>query len=71
MMQSLRRWAATTIERQVLAWALSAVALGTCVLVGVSYLRFAHEMGEVFENNLKQVAMAVAQLPAPVQPLPP
>ena len=70
MMQSLRRWAAPTIERQVLAWALSAVALGTCVLVGVSYLRFAHEMGEVFENNLKQVAMAVAHLPAPVQPVP-
>ena len=49
-----------SIHRRVLMWALGALALGACLLVGGSWWLLAHEMGEVFEDNLKQVALAVA-----------
>ena len=49
-----------SIQRRVLVWALGALALGASLLVTSSYLTLAHEMGEVFEDNLKQVALAVA-----------
>jgi signal transduction histidine kinase len=50
----------TSIHRRVLVGALGALALGACMLVGGSWWLLAHEMGEVFEDNLKQVALAVA-----------
>jgi signal transduction histidine kinase len=50
----------TSIHRRVLIWALGALALGACLLVGGSWWLLTQEMGEVFEDNLKQVALAVA-----------
>jgi signal transduction histidine kinase len=50
----------TSIHRRVLIWALGALALGACLLVGGSWWLLQNEMGEVFEDNLKQVALAVA-----------
>jgi signal transduction histidine kinase len=50
----------TSIHRRVLLWALGALALGASMLVGGSWWLLAHEMREVFEDNLKQVALAVA-----------
>jgi signal transduction histidine kinase len=41
-------------------WALGALALGACLLVGGSWWLLAQEMGELFNDNLKQVALAVA-----------
>lgn len=49
-----------SIHRQVLTWVLAALALGTALLVAASWWLLAHEMDEVFEDNLKQVALAVA-----------
>ncbi len=49
-----------SIQRRVLVWALGALALGASLLVGGAYLLLAHEMNEVFTDNLKQVALAVA-----------
>jgi len=50
----------SSIHRRVLLWALGALALGACLLVGGSWWLLQQEMGEVFEDNLKQVALAVA-----------
>lgn len=52
--------AVQSIHRRVLVWAMGALVLGASLLVGSSYLTLAHEMEEVFEDNLKQVALAVA-----------
>ena len=49
-----------SIHRNVLLWALGTLALGACLLVGASWWLLQQEMGEVFEDNLKQVALAVA-----------
>ncbi|MEO5670303.1 MAG: ATP-binding protein [Ramlibacter sp.] len=49
-----------SIHRNVLLWALGTLALGACLLVGASWWLLQREMGEVFEDNLKQVALAVA-----------
>lgn len=49
-----------SIQRRVLVLALGAWATGAALLVGGSYLALSHEMNEVFEDNLKQVALAVA-----------
>jgi signal transduction histidine kinase len=68
-----------SIHRRVLLWAMGALLLGAALLVGGSWWVLAHEMGEVFEDNLKQVALAVANhhgtyadMPPPrlAQPLP-
>jgi signal transduction histidine kinase len=45
---------------QALMWALGAFALGAAFLVGGSWWLLEKEMSEVFEDNLKQVALAVA-----------
>ena len=50
----------TSIHLRVLLWAMGALALGACLLVAGSWWLLAQEMGEVFEDNLKQVALAVA-----------
>ncbi|MDI1238444.1 MAG: ATP-binding protein [Polaromonas sp.] len=49
-----------SIHHRVLLWTMGALVAGASLLVGISYWTLAHEMGEVFEDNLKQVALAVA-----------
>ena len=49
-----------SIHRRVLLWAMGSLGVGAGLLVGGSYWALAHEMDEVFEDNLKQVALAVA-----------
>lgn len=48
-----------SIQRQVLRWALGALALGAALLIVASWWQLRQEMEEVFEDNLKQVALAV------------
>lgn len=48
-----------SIQRQVLWWALGALGLGSTVLITASWWLLRQEMTEVFEDNLKQVALAV------------
>lgn len=54
------RVAAPSIHRRVLVSALSVFALGACVLVAGAWWILRQEMAEVFADNLKQVAIAVA-----------
>jgi signal transduction histidine kinase len=49
-----------SIARHLLAWMLGALGVGSLLLVGASYLTTLEEMNEVFDDNLRQVAMAVA-----------
>ena len=49
-----------SIHRRLLAWILGALAVGAALLIAGSWWVLAHEMDEVFEDNLKQVALAVA-----------
>jgi len=49
-----------SIHRRVLLWAMGALLVGATLLVGGSWWVLMNEMGEVFEDNLKQVALAVA-----------
>ena len=49
-----------SIHRVLMLWVMGALALGATLLAGGSYLALTREMGEVFEDNLKQVALAVA-----------
>ncbi|QBK05629.1 two-component sensor histidine kinase [Hylemonella gracilis] len=53
----------TSIHRRVLTWSLGALALGAALLLVGFYKVLADEMGEVFADNLKQVALAVANHP--------
>ena len=48
-----------SIQRQVLWWALGALALGAALQIAFSWWLLRQEMEEVFEDNLKQVALAV------------
>jgi signal transduction histidine kinase len=49
-----------SIHRRVLLWAMGSLGVGAGLLVAGSYWALAHEMDEVFEDNLKQVALAIA-----------
>jgi two-component system, OmpR family, sensor kinase len=49
-----------SIQRHLLLWILGALSLGAAALIGVSYLVTLEEMDEIFNENLKQVALAVA-----------
>ena len=49
-----------SLRRHLLAWILGALSAGGLALVGVSYLVTLEEMDEIFDENLKQVALAVA-----------
>jgi signal transduction histidine kinase len=49
-----------SIRRNVLAWALGAMAAGAALLLAAFWWLLAHEMGEMSEDNLRQVALAVA-----------
>ncbi len=48
-----------SIHRQLLAWVLGALGIGASLLIAASYQVLFDEMNEVFEDNLKQVALAV------------
>lgn len=50
----------TSIHRHLLVWVMGALGVGAALLIAASWLVLADEMGEVFEDNLKQVALAVA-----------
>lgn len=49
-----------SIERTLLAWILGALALGAVLVALVTYLVTLEEMNEVFDNDLQNVARAVA-----------
>jgi len=49
-----------SLQHRLLAWILGALSAGALVLVGVSYFVTLEEMDEIFDENLKQVALAVA-----------
>jgi two-component system, OmpR family, sensor kinase len=49
-----------SIERSLLAWILGALALGSILVALVIYLVTLDEMNEVFDDDLKNVAQAVA-----------
>lgn len=57
-----------SIHRRLLAWILGALAVGATLLIAGSWWVLAHEMDEVFEDNLKQVALAVAQYQGGTEP---
>lgn len=48
-----------SLERHLLAWILGALSLGAMLLVLASYAVTLDEMGEVFDDNLRQVALAL------------
>ncbi|MFD0668441.1 ATP-binding protein [Ramlibacter sp. MAHUQ-53] len=48
-----------SIHREVLWWVLGALGLGAGILIAATWWVLAEEMEEVFEDNLKQVALAV------------
>ena len=52
--------AVPSIHRRVLVWVMAALALGASLLVASTYLTMRDELGEVFEDNLRQVALTVA-----------
>ena len=49
-----------SIQRHLLVWILGALSVGAVVLVIVSYFVALSEMNEILDDNLKQVALAVA-----------
>jgi signal transduction histidine kinase len=49
-----------SIHRRVLVWVMAALAMGASLLIASTYLTMKNELGEVFEDNLKQVALTVA-----------
>ena len=50
-----------SIHAQVLRRVMAALLIGGALLVGSTWWLQIHEMGEVFEDNLKQVALALAK----------
>jgi signal transduction histidine kinase len=49
-----------SIHRRVLVWVMAALVMGASLLIASTYLTMKNELGEVFEDNLKQVALTVA-----------
>ena len=49
-----------SIEKLLLGWVLSTLIVGAAALVGGSYWLYREELGEVFDENLKEVALATA-----------
>ena len=49
-----------SIEKMLLGWVLSTLMIGAAALVGGSYWLYRDELGEVFDENLKVVALATA-----------
>lgn len=56
--------AVASIHRRVLVWVMAALVMGASLLVASTYLSIKKELGEVFEDNLKQVALAMANHPS-------
>lgn len=58
-----------SIQRQLVAWLLGALGLGSLALVGVAYLFTLHEIDEVFADSLRRTAVFLAgrDLPAATQ----
>ena len=52
--------AVSSIHRRVLVWVMAALIVGATLLVASTYLSMKNELGEVFEDSLKQVALTVA-----------
>jgi signal transduction histidine kinase len=50
---------ARSIHEQVLGWVLGALVVSAGLLIAATWWLLKHEMQEVFEDNLKQVALAV------------
>ncbi|MED5619913.1 ATP-binding protein [Ideonella sp. BN130291] len=50
-----------SIRRRLLVWVLGALSVGAAVLLAVSYWALLGELDEVFDESLKQVALAVAE----------
>ena len=50
-----------SLQRHLLVWVLGALSVGAAALIGVSYLGLLSELNEVFDESLKQVALAVAE----------
>ncbi len=48
-----------SIHRRVLGWVIGALVIGAACLIATTWWLLRHEMEEVFEDNLKQVALAV------------
>ncbi len=59
-----------SIHGQVLRWVMAALLVGGGLLIGSTWWLQLHEMGEVFQANLKQVALAVALDPGGPQLFP-
>ena len=49
-----------SIHRRVLVWVMAALALGASLLIASTYLSMRNELGDVFDESLKQVALTVA-----------
>ncbi len=56
-----------SLERHLLAWVLGALSLGAVLLVLASYWVTLDEMGEVFDDNLRQVALSLVAQRDPVE----
>ena len=52
--------AVPSIHRRVLVWVMAALVMGASLLVASTYLSMKNELGEVFDESLKQVALTVA-----------
>lgn len=50
----------TSIHQRVLLWVMGALVVGASLLIGSTWWLLVHEIGDIFEGNLKQVALAVA-----------
>jgi signal transduction histidine kinase len=55
-----RRSTATSIHQRVLIWVMGALVLGATVLIGSTWWLLLRQLDVIFEGNLKQVALAVA-----------
>lgn len=55
-----RRGAATSIHQRVLIWVMGALVLGATVLIASTWWLLLRQLDVIFEGNLKQVALAVA-----------
>ena len=51
---------AISIHQRVLLWVMGALVVGASLLIGSTWWLLVRQLGEVFEGNLKQVALAVA-----------
>lgn len=53
---------AVSIHQRVLVWVMGALVVGATLLIGSTWWLLLRQLDEIFEGNLKQVALAVADL---------